>query len=343
MKKYQTKYIPAKILLFGILLTSCTKDLVYFPDTVQEELEKAVEGGYDGMIVYVNQAGESSFYSAGYDDRANQTAADPHSLFKIASISKLYIAAATAKLVADGQLSLDAKLTEFIPEVDGRIEYANQITLRMMLKHRSGIRNFSDEPGWTDETDDEYMNAVALVYDKPADFQPDDEYDYSNTNYLLIAEIIDRTLGYSHHDYIYDEILTPLGLFNTYCLYSDVDSNDVMRGYVVDWEPHLRAWDHKLPGGSMVASAEDVGLFLRYLIDGTLFTDKEQTIYSSIYEYEHTGWVPGYTSIARYHPDIDAVVVQFVNTSHNGWFWVGLERNYNRIVKSIESATANKL
>mgnify|MGYP003564815878 CR=1 FL=1 len=86
----------------------------------------------------------------------------------------------------------------------------------------------------------------------------------------------------------------------------------------------------------MVATAEDVGTFLRALIDGTLFTDKEQEIYSSVYKYEHTGWLPGYTSIARYHSESDAVIVQFVNTSGKEIFWLKLERVYNRIVQSVE-------
>jgi len=86
----------------------------------------------------------------------------------------------------------------------------------------------------------------------------------------------------------------------------------------------------------MVATAEDVGLFLRFLIDGTLFNEKEQDIYSSIYEYGHTGWSPGYTSIARYNSDIDAIIVQFVNTSYNGLFWVELEGLYGRINKILE-------
>ena len=65
----------------------------------------------------------------------------------------------------------------------------------------------------------------------------------------------------------------------------------------------------------MIATAQDVGIFLRALNDGSLLNDEEQAIYSSIYEYEHTGWVPGYYSIARYHKDLDAVVIQFAGTT----------------------------
>ncbi len=95
----------------------------------------------------------------------------------------------------------------------------------------------------------------------------------------------------------------------------------------------------------MIATAEDVGIFLRALNDGSLLTDDEQAIYSSIYEYEHTGWVPGYYSIARYYKDIDTVVIQLVNTT-GGETWglanitggkaLAISNNiYNRIVRIL--------
>jgi len=328
--------MPAIAVFTCLFLASCSKDLVYFPKSVQEELEKGGEGGFDGMIVYVNQAGESSYYSAGYNNREDQIPANPNSLFKIASISKLYLAAAAAKLVANDQMSLEAKLSDLLPEVEGRIEYADEINLKMMLQHRSGIRDWSYESEIEGETFDDYMSFMARVYDREARFRPDKKYGYSNSNYLLLAEIMNRTLGYSHQDYIQTEILDPLGLINTYKDYKDSDTSRVMSGYLIGWEPDLRSWDFPLPGGNMVATAEDVGTFLRALIDGTLFTDKEQEIYSSVYKYEHTGWLPGYTSIARYHSESDAVIVQFVNTSGKEIFWLKLERVYNRIVQSVE-------
>ncbi|MCB0838050.1 MAG: beta-lactamase family protein, partial [Bacteroidetes bacterium] len=319
------------IIITLIFLTGCSRDIIYFPGTVQEEVDKMIDRGFDGMIVYVNQAGESSFYSAGWKDREKQIPADPHALFKIASISKLYIAAATTQLVANEALSLDQTLAELIPEVEGKIEYADQITLKMMIQHRSGIPEYIFLPGFADsDPEDDYMTTASLVFDLPADFTPDKKYRYSNTNYLLIGEILDRTLGYSHHEYIRNHILIPLGLHNTYSLYSEVDSNEVVSGYYIGYEPDLKSIEHTRPGGSMVATAEDVGIFLRALIDGTLFSAEEQEIYSSVYEYEHTGWLHGYTSIARYHSDIDAVVVQFVNTSGKEIFWLKLERAYNR-------------
>jgi D-alanyl-D-alanine carboxypeptidase len=287
------------------------------PDTVQKQVDDAIDYGLDGIIVYVDQPGKApEFYAAGWKNKLTQVPADPHALFKIGSISKLYIATAVAKLVNNGSLSLDETLADYLPELMGRIEYADQITLRMMVQHRSGIPNFTDDEEWdwfTSQTDDD--KTLELILDKPADFAPDARYSYSNTNYLLIGRILDKVLGYSHHQYIDSEILTPLGLTNTYSLLSQVEYEDVVSGYWYEYDDDLKNIDHIIPGGSMIATAEDVGIFLRALNDGSLLNDDEQAIYSSIYEYEHTGWVPGYYSIARYHEDIDTVVIQFVSTT----------------------------
>jgi CubicO group peptidase (beta-lactamase class C family) len=287
------------------------------PDTVQGQVEKGVEHGLDGMIVYVDQAGQPpASYAAGWNDRAAGAPADPEALFKIGSISKLYIAAAAAKLAAAGSLSLDDTLADHLPELVGRIENADQITLRMMLQHRSGIPNFVDQPGYPwFETLPDRDAYLAFALDQPADFAPDSEYRYSNTGYLLIGDILDKVLGYSHHQYIQDEIVAPLGLTQTFSLLSEVNLADVASGYHVGVDEDLKELDHLSPGGSMIATAQDVAVFVRALNDGSLFNAEEQAIYSSIYDYGHTGWVPGYQSIARYHPDIDAVVVQFVSTT----------------------------
>ena len=311
--------------------------LTPLPDTVQGQLDQAIKHDLDGIIVYVDQPGEApALYAAGWKDRAEQIPADPEALFKIGSISKLYIAAATAKLASNGTLSLDDTLADFLPELAGRIENADEITLRMMVQHRSGIPNFTDDPDYPwFETLPDLDSYLAFALDKPAEFEPDSRYRYSNTNYLLIGRILDNALGYSHHQYIHDEILEPLGLTHTYSLLSEVDSLDlVSSGYHYEVEPDLKELDHIAPGGSMVATAQDVGIFLRALNDGSLFNDDEQAIYSSIYEYEHTGWVPGYQSIARYNKDTDTVVVQFVNST-GGDTEAVIYIIYNRIIRIL--------
>jgi len=306
------------------------------PDTVQEQLDDAINHGLDGIIVYVDQAGkEPAFYAAGWKNRENQVAADPQALFKIASISKLYIAAASTMLISDKKFALEDTLTAYFPELAGRIENANQITLRMLLQHRSGIPDWIDDPEfpWTTSLKnvDEYLE---LVLDDPAEFEPGRRYDYSNTNYLLLGKILDKTLGYDHQQYIQSKILAPLNLTQTFGSLADVDTAKVSSGYYTGYDGDVKMLDIVSPGGSMIATAEDVGIFIRALNDGSLFTNDEQDIYSSVYVYEHTGEWPGYSSIARYHKDIDTVVIQFVNTS-GGNTWSIANTVYKRIVKIL--------
>ncbi|MCB0727950.1 MAG: beta-lactamase family protein [Ignavibacteriae bacterium] len=311
--------------------------IIPLPDTVQEQVDEAIDLGLDGIIVYVDIAGKPpEFYAAGWHDRKNKIPAYPEALFKIASISKLYVAVSVAKLVNEKQLSLDKTLADYLPELLGRIDNADKITLRMMVQHRSGIPNYTDSPGYWENAPKSYKENIGLVLDKPADFEPDEKYSYSNTNYLLIGEILDKTLGYSHHLYIRNEILNPLELNNTYSLLSEVDINKVMSGYDEGFDGDLKDNSFISPAGSMLATAQDVGIFLRALNDGSLLNENEQAIYSSIYVFEHTGLLPGYSSIARYHKDIDAVVVQFVNTS-GGYSWNLSEIVYDRIVKILRS------
>lgn len=359
LKDQNKKSLIRKLRLLGLLIGLITLivipplDLVPIilkplPNNIQEQLDDIDHYDLDGIILYVDQAGKKPlFYSSGWKNKLTNEPADPNALFKIGSIHKLYIATAVAKLVDSGTLSLDDTLSDHLPELAGRIEYADQITVKMMVQHRSGIPNFTDQNGFDwfiPQTDEEKI--LDYFLDKPADFKPNARYSYSNSNYLLLGRILDRVLGYNHHQYVYNEILSPLGLSHTYFSIEEVNFDDVVSGYWYGYEDDLR-----FLSGSMIATAEDVGIFLRALNDGSLLNENEQEIYSSIYEYGHTGWVPGYFSIARYYEDIDTVVVQFVSTT-GGETWgtsnvVGGKATaisdiiYNRIIRILHRETSN--
>jgi CubicO group peptidase (beta-lactamase class C family) len=305
--------------------------LMPLPATVDEQVKDAIAKGFDGIIVYSQKGGkDAEFYASGWHNRDEKIPAYPEAFFKIASIGKLYNAAAVTKLVAQGSLSLEKTLAQYLPSLSGRIEYANRITLAMLVKHRSGIPNYTDHKDFSwSESSIGSDASLELVLDTPADFEPGSDYGYSNTNYLLLTRILSNTLGYEHHQFIKNEILSPLALEHTFFSVDDVDMTQLMSGYYVGYED-----DFKTLKQGYVATAEDVGIFLRALNDGSLFTEKEQQIYTSIYKYEHTGWVLGYYSIARYHKDIDTVVIQFVNTV-GGNTLTHADVIYSRIVKIL--------
>lgn len=309
--------------------------IVPLPDTVQEQVNEAIDYGFEGMIVYVNQGGkEPEVYTGGWKNSEKKIPVDPNSLFKIASIGKLYDAVSITKLVSDKRLSLDKTLADYFPELKGSIEYADRITLRMMVKHRSGIPNLTDTPNfWTDPPTTS-KEALERILDLPANFAPDQKYEYSNTNYLLISELIEKVVGYGKFQFIKEEILIPLGLKNTFGSIHEVNMDDVMSGYYVGLDEDIKTVDY----GSMLATAEDVGIFLRALNDGSLLNIEEQAIYASLYKYNHTGLIPGYQSIAKYHQDIDAVVIQFTNTTDfDGYNWNLSEIAYKRIVRILRN------
>lgn len=303
------------------------------PNTVQEQLDEAVGYGFEGMVVYVDQADKPpQYFAAGWHDREAKIPAKPQALFKIASIRKLYDVVAVTKLVSDGRLSLDKTIVDYLPELEGRIENADRITLRLMIQHRSGIPNFTDAPNFWAAPTESYEESLALILDKPANFEPGVDYEYCNTNYLLLGKIMDNTLGYNNYQFIQEEILTRLNLNNTYGSLKEVNIDDVMSGYHVGHPYDLKSDEH-----GMLATAEDVGTFLRALNDGSVFDEGEQEIYSSVYEYEHGGWVPGYQSFAKYHKDLDAVIIAFYSTTDPKLYNWNLSEIINgRIVSILE-------
>ena len=340
MKKKRTKQLIRIALLTGTTISLFFVPWIVVwawilpvPNTVQREVNKAIEHGFDGVIVYVDEAGQvPAFYSAGWHDRENKIPANPKALFKLASISKLYTAVAVTKLVGDERLSLDKTLADYFPELVGRIENAEKITLRMMVQHRSGIPNYTDSPNYWSAPKENNQEKLDLTLDKPANFEPDKEYEYCNTNYLLLAEIMNKVLGYAHFQFIQEEILDRLELKSTFHSLSEVNIDDVMSGYHVGYPLDL-----KTDKQGMLASAEDVGIFLRALNDGSLFDEGEQKIYSSIYEYEHKGWLPGYQSIAKYNKNIDTVVIQFTSTTDAKLYnWNLADVIYARIIKILK-------
>ncbi len=335
--KKKAKWIARILLLVGTVISLFFVPWILvkawilpLPDTIQAQVEEAIGHGFDGMIVYVDQGGKTpTFYTGGWKDRENKIPADSKSLFKIASIRKLYTAVAATKLVHETRLSFDRSLADYLPELKGRIENAEEITLKMMIQHRSGIPNFTDNPAYWENEQENGKNALDFALDLPANFKPDKRYKYSNTNYLLLRRIMDDVLGYNHHEYIKEKILIPLKLKNTFFSITEVDLADVMSGYYVGHEEDFKAREY-----GMLATAEDVGIFLRAINDGSVFDEGEELIYP--YQYNHGGLVIGYQSLAEYHKDIDAVVVQFINTTDfNGYEWNLSEITINRIVKII--------
>ncbi|NCQ11337.1 MAG: beta-lactamase family protein, partial [Bacteroidetes bacterium] len=123
MTKNKSKRVIRILLFLGTIISLyfvpwpiVTAWIKPLPNTIQEQVDKAADYGFDGIVVCVNKKGnQSELYTSGYKNRENKIQANPNALFKIASVGKLYNAVVVAKLVTDGKLSLDKTLADYLP------------------------------------------------------------------------------------------------------------------------------------------------------------------------------------------------------------------------------------
>jgi CubicO group peptidase (beta-lactamase class C family) len=141
---------------------------------------------------------------------------NPSTVFEIASVSKQFTAFAMLLLENQGKLSLDDDVRKFIPELP---DYGKVITLKHLLYHTSGIRDEMDllcMAGWRYDdviTHEQIINLTCRQ--KELNFPPGAEYQYSNTGYTLLAEVVSRISGQSFADFTRDHIFKPLGMTST--------------------------------------------------------------------------------------------------------------------------------
>jgi CubicO group peptidase (beta-lactamase class C family) len=177
----------------------------------------------DGQVVYLKAYGDARLEP--------RTAATPEMRYSIGSISKQFTAAAVLLLQEQGKLSLDDKVSKFIPE----LTRANEVTIRELLSHTSGYQDY-----WPQDyvmpmmlqpvTAQKIMAGWAR---KPLDFEPGSKWQYSNTNYVIAGVIIEKASGKSLLEFMQEKIFTPLGM-------KSVASMDVTKATVSDPVGYLR-------------------------------------------------------------------------------------------------------
>ena len=195
--------------------TKITPELAAKVDAVFADTDKTNHPGAalgifkDGEIIYAKGYGYANLE---YDIPISST-----SVFRIASTSKQFTAACIVLLAQQGKLSLDSTLDTFFPEFPS---YAKTITVRHLLNHTSGIRDYlvlASLSGLGDEdfyTDEDVMKW--LVHQEELNFKPGDEHLYSNSGYWLLGQIVQKVTGTSMADYAMKEIFKPLGMNNTH-------------------------------------------------------------------------------------------------------------------------------
>ena len=306
------------------------------------EIEKQIKGNHlPSAVVSINIPGEGTFTYAG--GKANLETGRTRELtdpFRIASITKSFIALATLILVDEGKLSLTDILSNWYPDFPN----ADKITVDDLLKMRAGIPDAFDtelakqyfENPLLHLTADEMIARSAAKKDQFK--EPNTETVYSNVNYSILARILEKVSGKAIKVQITEFILKPLGLNDT--LYPTDDKlPGELHGY--SWVPETKQFadktilDPTLAGGAgaMISTVADLDKYVRALCMGTLL--KPETHAQQIQGIPmagqpewvkygqgvglvgkfcgHTGTIFGFSSDMFYLPDLDATIIVNVN------------------------------
>ncbi len=360
-----SRRLVLSLVLMVLLLSGCVTagqdDSQAFPADVvaeiQAEMDDLTAGGLPpGMVVWIN-APEYRFEGAsGFADLVDEVPMPPEGAFRIGSVTKMFTATVIVQLAEDSVLTLDDPLALWLPDVAEQLPYGDQITLRHLLTHTSGLFNvveheayFADlfaELGIDEEAGSATLACVQrdprdtlerYVYGKDALFEPEARWSYSNTNYTLLGMVIEvaaaMPLAEAYQTFIYE----PLGMASTFLDCYEDPVIDVVNGYTVSEGTLTDVTElHESVGwsaGGLVSTAADLVAFARGLFGGALFDDPESLVamttpapgssYGLGVALEgkylgHEGFIAGFRSALSYSPELDAVVVRLYNNDGGG-------------------------
>jgi CubicO group peptidase (beta-lactamase class C family) len=303
------------------------------------------KAGSPGCALGVIQDG-NFIYRKGYGQASLELGVplSPESVFYMGSVSKQFTAASVVLLSERGLLSLDDDIRKYIPELP---DYGHTITLREMLHHTSGLRDFltlTDISGrhYSDiHSEAEMLNLIERQ--KGLNNIPGDEYIYSNTNYFLLGEVVKRVSKKSLAEFAAENIFQPLGM--THTRFYD-DRTVVVPGrvaayapgnngkFLVDWSTSYDAvgagglmstvddlllWDrnfynNKLGKGPLIHEMETRGVLnngkkISYALGLEIGT------YRGLPTVEHEGALFGYRTVISRFPEQHFTVVALCNVS----------------------------
>ena len=195
-----------------------TNDSSAYSSEVRDFFDKKLfEGNFNGGVLVAK--GNTIIYERykGFEDlRTKETSIDDATPMHVASVSKNFAAAAILKLTEENKLQITQPVTDFFPA----FPYTD-INVEMLLSHRSGLPDYMHfmDKYWTDKTklatNQDVLNT--LINSKPnIEFKAGTRFNYSNTNFTLLALIIEKVTGLSYPDYMHKTFFEPLQMHDTY-------------------------------------------------------------------------------------------------------------------------------
>ncbi|HVX46409.1 MAG TPA: serine hydrolase domain-containing protein [Mycobacteriales bacterium] len=283
MKTLHTTVAAATVLALGVAPAAAAAATP--PSQLQQDLDAVVAAGATSATAQVQDGRDRESASSGAAELGSPRPAPVHGRFRAGSVTKSFIGTVILQLVAEHRLGLDDTVDQALP---GVIPPGSGITVRDLLDHRSGLRDVLTtfpRPGTPEFLDLRWKSwtpreLIARVADQPVLFPPGSQASYSNTNYMLLALIIERITGKPYSAAVQQRIIRPLRLQHTYFPGHD----PVLRG------PHAHAYmavqedDGTTPlvdvttfdptimwgGGEIISTTADLNRFFDALLDGRL-------------------------------------------------------------------------
>jgi CubicO group peptidase (beta-lactamase class C family) len=335
MKPYNRALRIACLLLFSGIGGCQDLPDVQIANRLEAYLKAFVETGNLTGAVLVARKGQVLFrHSYGMANFELQVPNSPETRFHLASISKAFTAAAILQLQDQGRLSIADLLSRFVPDFPN----GDRITLDNLLTHTSGIPDINDLADYDTFARSPHTipELVAKFANLPLEFQPGSSYQYSNSNYNLLALVLEKVTGESYGGYLRKHILDPLGMQN-----SGHDGEawqlipSAAAGYrpagITDYEkaPYID-WSNKTGNGSLYSTVDDLYGFDRALnTDAVLKTSTRQKYFVEGRGNRY-GWYigkrlghrvmsgkgrsPGFTAELDRFPDDDVTIILLTNS-----------------------------
>lgn len=301
--------------------------------------------------VAISQNGKIIYTKAiGFSDVENNTKANEETKYRIGSISKTFTSVLTLKTVEAKKLDLNQTIETFFPTINN----AGKITIRQLLMHRSGIHDFTDEEDfkiWKTQAKPE-KEMTAIIAKGGNDFEPDATAEYSNSNYVLLTYILEKTYKKPYSELVTTYITKPIGLKNTYLGGKINVKNKEAKSYrfTDSWQVEPET-DISIPvgAGGIVSTPSDLVKFSDALFNGKLVKKESLELMKTIKDnygmgllsidfydkigYGHRGGIDKFTSVFSYSTHGN---ISFALTSN------GSNYNNNEIPVAVLSAVYNK-
>ena len=252
--------------------------------TYQSILDWSHKNGMPGAILLVETPKTNFLEAVGWADAKQKILMRPDVEFRIGSITKMFVGITAAKLQRDGLLDTDLVITNYLPKsITDHIANSDHITVRQLLRHQSGIYNYSSNPWWQinflildHHGDWPPLRQLKYAYDKPARFPPGKGWEYSNSNFLLLGLILEKITGHPLSVEIRQQILDPLELTNTYYELNEPRRGELAHGYekLLGFRRDVTDWTPLVAGNSgLVSTVSDLAIAVRAICGTNHFLD----------------------------------------------------------------------